>query len=55
MDWRVTTVARSLLVTRCALTWSSVDLASGDEFAGVFVRADEVQHVVSAGALLANF
>jgi hypothetical protein len=24
MDWRVTTVARSPLVTRCALTWSSV-------------------------------
>ena len=29
MDWRVTTVARSSLVTRCALTWSSADLASG--------------------------
>jgi hypothetical protein len=29
MDWRVTTVARSSLVARCALTWSSADLASG--------------------------
>ena len=29
MDWRVTTVARSSLVTRCALTWSSADLALG--------------------------